>query len=72
VHLAIYRIPLSACLARVSSWGLLVAKLADARERATRLGGKVLVEEITVPKMGAIGVIQDNVGAAIGLFEARM
>lgn len=49
-----------------------VAKLAEARDRVKRLGGKIMVDEIPVPKMGVISVIQDNVGAALGLFESQM
>jgi len=31
-----------------------------------------MVDEIPVPKMGVISVIQDNVGAMLGLFESQM
>jgi uncharacterized protein len=50
---------------------VVVKKLADARERVKKLGGKILMEEIPVPNMGVFAVVQDNLGAAIGLFEAR-
>jgi len=48
---------------------VVVKKLAEGRERAKKLGGKILMEEVAVPNMGAFAVIQDNIGAAIGLFE---
>jgi len=50
---------------------VVVAKLADGRARAQKLGGKILMEEIVVPGMGAFAVMQDNIGAVIGLFESR-
>ena len=50
---------------------VIVAKLADGRARAEKLGGKILMAEIEVPGMGAFGVVQDNLGAVIGLFEGR-
>jgi predicted enzyme related to lactoylglutathione lyase len=48
-----------------------VAKLAESRARAEKLGGKILMPEIEVPGMGAFAVIQDDIGAVIGLFEGR-
>jgi len=48
---------------------VVVDELVAAEARVTRGGGKVLVERIDVPGVGAIGVIQDNVGAVIGIFE---
>jgi predicted enzyme related to lactoylglutathione lyase len=51
---------------------VVVAKLGEGRERAKKLGGKVLMDEIVVPGMGAFAVVQDNIGAVIGLFESRM
>lgn len=50
---------------------VVVEKLKDANERCKRLGGKVMVEEIPVPKFGALSVVQDELGAMIGLFEPR-
>ena len=47
-----------------------VAKLAEARDRAKRLGAKILMEEIPVPGIGKFAVIQDPVGATLSLFEA--
>jgi predicted enzyme related to lactoylglutathione lyase len=49
---------------------VVVDKLASAYERVLKQGGKVIVERIDVPTVGTIGVIQDNVGAVIGVFEA--
>ncbi len=49
---------------------VVVDSLAGAHARIARGGGKVLVERIDVPTIGAIGVVQDNVGAVIGVFEA--
>lgn len=46
-----------------------VDALAAAEARVTRGGGAVLVERMDIPTVGAIGVVQDNVGAVIGLFE---
>ncbi len=51
---------------------VLVPKLAEARDKVKKLGGKILMEEVEVPKMGVFSVVQDDVGAAIGLFEPRM
>ena len=42
---------------------VLVEDLAATRERAKRLGGKVMVERIAVPTGGAFSVLQDNQGA---------
>lgn len=49
---------------------LVVETLPAAYERVQKQGGKVMIEKIDVPGVGAIGVIQDNVGAVIGVFEA--
>jgi uncharacterized protein len=49
---------------------VIVDTLLSAYDRARQQGGKVMVERIDVPNVGAIGVIQDNVGAVIGLLEA--
>ncbi|MEO8875496.1 MAG: VOC family protein, partial [Polyangiaceae bacterium] len=46
-----------------------VAKLGEARDRAKRLGAKILMEEMPVPGIGKFAVIQDPVGATISLFE---
>jgi predicted enzyme related to lactoylglutathione lyase len=40
-----------------------------SRDRAARLGGKVLVPRIDVPKVGIVSVISDPTGAALGLFQ---
>lgn len=57
-----------------SFWGshVVVAKVADARARAKQLGGTIVVEEIAVPSIGLISVIQDRQGATISLFEPQM
>lgn len=48
---------------------VVVDALAAARDRATQQGGKVLIERMEIEGVGAIAVIQDNVGATLGLFE---
>jgi predicted enzyme related to lactoylglutathione lyase len=57
-----------------SHWLLFVAvpSLAERREAAARLGATVIMPEIDVPGVGKIGVIQDPVGAYLGLFEPGM
>lgn len=40
-----------------------------SRDRAARLGGRVLVPRIDVPKVGIVSVIADPSGAALGLFQ---
>lgn len=50
---------------------VVVPDLARARDRAVRLGGKVLLEDLPVGDFGTIAVITDPDGAAIGLFEGR-
>lgn len=49
---------------------VLVDDLAAARTRAQKLGGKVLVERIEVPEIGAFSVLQDDLGAAVAAFES--
>jgi hypothetical protein len=49
---------------------VVVDKLTSSYDRVKQQGGKVMVERIEVPTVGLIGVIQDNVGAVIGVFEA--
>jgi predicted enzyme related to lactoylglutathione lyase len=46
-----------------------VDKLDTARDRAKRLGGKVLVERIELGGVGAFSVLQDSLGAMIAAFE---
>jgi hypothetical protein len=48
---------------------VVVDKLTSAYERVKQQGGQVVIERIDVPTVGSIGVIQDNVGAVIGVFE---
>lgn len=49
---------------------VLVDNLAKARDRVTEFGGQIVVPEVAIPHVGTIGVITDNVGCYIGLFEA--
>jgi predicted enzyme related to lactoylglutathione lyase len=55
-------------------WLLFVAvpSLSDRRDAAARLGATVIMPEIDVPGVGKIAVIQDPVGAYLGLFEPGM
>ena len=46
-----------------------VAELAPARERTLALGGKVVREELVVPGVGTLAVIQDPTGAHLRLFQ---
>lgn len=46
-----------------------VEKLATARDRAKKLGGSVLVEEIDVPGIGKFAVLQDPQKAVLCAFE---
>lgn len=48
---------------------VVVDDLAAARERATKLGGKVMVPNIGVPGIGAFSVLQDPLGAVIAAFK---
>jgi hypothetical protein len=48
---------------------VVVDALASARERVTRLGGTVLMEEVHVGDFGKIAVVKDPSNAVIGLFE---
>lgn len=54
-----------------STWlsHVLVEKLEPARDRAVKLGGKVLVPTIDIEKVGRMTVIADSMGAALSLFE---
>lgn len=49
---------------------VVVADRAAALDRVKRLGGAVHVERIDVPEVGAIAVIADPQGAALGILEA--
>ncbi len=40
-----------------------------SRDRAARLGGKVIVPRIDVPKVGIVSVVADPGGASLGLFQ---
>ena len=52
-------------------WATYVAvENAEAsRDRAARLGGKVIVPRIDVPKVGIVAIVADPSGAALGLFQ---
>ncbi|HET6584551.1 MAG TPA: VOC family protein, partial [Nannocystaceae bacterium] len=49
---------------------VVVDALEAANRRVGKQGGTVLVPKIDIPSVGSISVVQDNVGAVIGLFEA--
>jgi predicted enzyme related to lactoylglutathione lyase len=48
---------------------VVVDKIESANERATQLGGRVLVPLVEVPNVGRISMIADPVGAPLGLFQ---
>ena len=48
---------------------VVVDSIESANTRVTKQGGTVLVDLIELPTVGRISVVQDNVGATIGLFE---
>jgi hypothetical protein len=48
---------------------VMVEDLAATRQHATKLGGKVLVEEVPVPDIGKFTVLQDPQGAFIAAFQ---
>ncbi|MDP3275378.1 MAG: VOC family protein [Deltaproteobacteria bacterium] len=50
---------------------IVVASLADVRERATALGAKVLVPEIVVANMGVFAILQDPTGVTFCTWESR-
>jgi predicted enzyme related to lactoylglutathione lyase len=51
---------------------VVVEKLETARDRVAKLGGKVLMPLVEVPKVGRIAVVAGPDGAPIGLFEPGM
>ena len=51
---------------------VVVEKLETARDRAAKLGGKVLMPLVEIPKVGRIAVVAGPDGAPIGLFEPGM
>ena len=51
---------------------VVVGKVEDASAKAAKLGGKVMMPAMAVPNIGRIGVVLDDQGAAIGLFEPAM
>jgi predicted enzyme related to lactoylglutathione lyase len=46
-----------------------VANAEASRDRAARLGGRVVVPRIDVPRVGTISVVADPDGATLGLFQ---
>ncbi|BDG02949.1 VOC family protein [Anaeromyxobacter oryzae] len=54
-----------------SYWATYVAveSAEGSRDRAAKLGGKVIVPRIDVPKVGTVAIIADPAGAALGLFQ---
>ncbi len=46
-----------------------VANAEASRDRAARLGGRIVVPRIDVPKVGTISVVADPDGATLGLFQ---
>ncbi len=48
---------------------VVVGSLAETRARVAPLGGTILVEEIVVPTVGKMTIIQDPTGAVVSLFE---
>ncbi|MCB9578267.1 MAG: VOC family protein [Polyangiaceae bacterium] len=51
---------------------VVVEKLEAARERAEKLGGKILEKNIEVPGVGNIALLRDPAGAMLGLFQPAM
>lgn len=51
---------------------VVVDKVESAAAKAEKLGGKVMMPAMPVPNVGRIGVILDDQGAALGLFEPAM
>lgn len=51
---------------------VVVETIESACERATRLGGKVLVPRVEVPSVGRTAMIADPSGARLGLFQPNM
>jgi uncharacterized protein len=54
-----------------SYWATYVAveNAESSRDRAAKLGGKVVVPRIDVPKVGIVAIVADLSGAALGLFQ---
>lgn len=51
---------------------VVVEKLEHSRERAEKLGGKVMMPLIEVPTVGRIAVVADPTGGVLGLFQPQM
>lgn len=58
----------------VSHWvsHVVVDDIAKARARVQQLGGSIMVEQIAVPNIGLISIVQDPQGAGISLFQPQM
>jgi predicted enzyme related to lactoylglutathione lyase len=48
---------------------VVVSKIEPSCDKATKLGGKVMMPAMAVPNIGRIAVVLDDQGAALGLFE---
>lgn len=51
---------------------IVVKNLAESRDRAVALGGKVLMAEIAIPQTGKFAVISDSQGAVLSIFQPEM
>lgn len=51
---------------------VVIQDLPAMRERATKLGGNVLVPKIDVPGVGSFALVADPTGGVLGLFEPAM
>ncbi len=51
---------------------VVVESIEASCERTQKLGGKVVVPRMDIPKVGAIGMIADPLGAVLGLFVPQM
>ena len=46
-----------------------VGNLAEYRERIVKAGGKIVVEEMSVPGMGAFSLFEDPDGRVLGIWQ---
>lgn len=51
---------------------VIAGKLEPAREKAEKLGAKVIVPVVEIPGVGRISIVADPLGAVISLFEPQM
>jgi hypothetical protein len=51
---------------------VVAGKLEAAREKAEKLGGKVIVPVVEIPGVGRMSIVADPLGAVISLFEPQM